>query len=210
MRKILAAALALLIISAPLVAAAKTAQKAKTVSALEAWEMLALDGKNTFMIDVRPRHMYALLGHPPRAYNIPWRFLTTDFQVEGGSYGGGVAEATGYQASAEPNPNFVSVVTSLFKPGDRLIVISQNGDQGAEAADALVDAGFKNVCNIHHGFMGDPLVPADEQKLAEKFSPYYGQGGRVNGWVFWGLPVSQAIDPRLVYPPDLKKMQSLQ
>lgn len=209
MRKILAAALALMLLAAPLAALAKTAQNAKTISALEAWEMMVQDARNTFMIDVRPQSMYTLLGHPPRAYNIPWRFDTADFQVAGGPYNGGVAEQTGYQLSAEPNPNFVSVVTSLFKPGDRLIVICQDGQMGAEAADALVEAGFGNVFNVRHGFMGDRLIPTEEQKLAEKFSPYYGQGGHVNGWVFWGLPVSRVIEPRLVYPPDLKRMQSL-
>ncbi|ADK84901.1 Rhodanese domain protein [Desulfarculus baarsii DSM 2075] len=210
MRKILVVLLAFSLLAAPLAAAARTAQKAKTITPLEAWEMMSQDARDTFMIDVRPRHMYTLLGHPPRAYNIPWRFLTTDFQVEGGAYGGGAAEYTGYQLSAEPNPNFIGVVTSLFKPGDRLIVICQNGDQAADAADALVEAGFKNVHAVRHGVMGEPFIPADEQKLAQKFSPHYGQGGRVNGWVYWGLPLVRSIEPRLIYPPDLKKMQSTQ
>jgi len=147
------------------------------------------------------------LGHPPRAYNVPWRFATRDFQVKGGPYQGGKAPVTGYQLSP-PNPDFLRVIQSLFKPGDRLIIISTSGELGARAADALVGAGYKHVFNIRHGFLGDALAAKDQEKLAEKFSPHYGLRGRVNGWVYWGLPVTHTIDPRYVYPPDLKRMQS--
>ncbi len=209
MRFLQAVTIIAFIICLPLGAAAQDTVKPKVVSALEAWEMMDQDQKDVFIIDIRPRFAYALAGHPPTAYNIPWRFATTDFQAEGGAYDGGKAAYTGYQLSSEPNPNFVSVVKSLFKPDDKLIIISESGDMGTEAADALAESGFSQVYNIKHGFWGDQLIPKDDQKLAEKYSPFYGQRGRLNGWVFWGLPVSRKIEPRLVYPPDLKKMQSL-
>ncbi len=193
----------------PLGVMGKEAKRAATISALQAQEMLSQQGKPAFIIDVRTRAEYALLGHPPQAYNVPWRFATNDFQVKGGPYQGGKAPFTGYQLGAKPNPDFIGVVQSLFKPEDRLIVISTFGDQGAEAADALVKAGFKRVYNIRHGFLGDALKAPDMDKLAEKFSPFHGQRGRVNGWLYWGLPVSHRIDPRYVYPPDLKRMQTL-
>jgi rhodanese-related sulfurtransferase len=189
-------------------AAAKEAKTAATISALQAAEMLGQEGKPAFLIDVRTRAEYTLTGHAPQAYNVPWRFGTTSFQVQDGPYQGGLAPDTGYQLGQEPNPDFVGVVQSLFKPEDRLIVISTMGDQGAEAADALAAAGFKNVSNVRHGYWGQPLTAPDEEKLAEKYSPHHGLRGRVNGWSFWGLPLTQRVDPRYVYPPDLKRMQN--
>lgn len=209
MRPILASLTALiLLLACPPPAPAREASRASTIEALEAHEMLSQDPKGTFLIDARNRAEYMLLGHPPQAYNVPWRFLTNDFQVQDGPFQGGKAPYTGYQVSLEPNPDFVGVVQSLFKPEDRLIVLSSDGDEGADAADALVKAGYKRVYNIRHGFWGAPLRSKEHDKLAERFSPHHGQRGRVNGWVFWGLPVVYAMDPRYVYPPDLKRMQT--
>ncbi len=203
----LACLLALVCAAAP--SLAREASRAQTIDAVEAQEMLAQEPKSTFLVDIRNRAEYSLLGHPPQAYNVPWRFLTNDFQVRGGPFQNGKAAQTGYQVSQEPNPDFVGVVQSLFKPDDRLIIISADGGDGADAADALTRAGFKRVFNIRHGFLGERLVSRDQEKLAERYSPYYGQRGRVNGWVYWGLPVTYNLDPRYVYPPDLKRMQTL-
>ncbi len=208
-RRFIIGALAALLILAPMGSIGKEAKKASTITALQAQEMFSQEGKPTFMVDVRTRAEFALLGHPPQAYNVPWRFLTNDFQIKGAPYQGGKAPFTGYQLSAQPNPDFVGVVQSLFKPEDRLILISSFGDSGAEAADVLVKAGFKQVYNIRHGFLGDALTAPEQEKLAESFSPFNGLRGKMNGWVYWGLPVSHNIDPRYVYPPDLKRMQTL-
>ncbi len=208
-RAIIIAAIAAIVILMPIGSIGKEAQNAATISALQAQEMLGQEGKPTFVIDVRTRAEYALLGHPPQAYSVPWRFSTSDFQVQGGPYQGGKAQITGYQLSAQPNPDFVGVVQSLFKSEDRLIMLSTHGDSGADAADALAKAGFKRVYNIRHGFLGDALAAPDQEKLAEKYSPFNGLRGKVNGWLYWGLPVNHNIDPRYVYPPDLKRMQTL-
>lgn len=193
----------------PLAALAKEAKRANNLNELEAAEMLAQEPRTTFLIDVRTREEYTLQGHPPQAYNVPWRFLTGDFQVAGGSYGGGKAARTGYQPSTEPNPDFIGVNQSLFKPEDRLLILSSDGEDGADAADALVKAGFKRVYQIRNGFWGERLVSKESDKLAEKLSPRWQEPGRVNGWVYWGLPVTHVIDPKYVYPPDLKRMQTL-
>jgi rhodanese-related sulfurtransferase len=192
----------------PGLALAKEARLANNVSELEATEMLAQEPRTTFLVDVRTREQYMLQGHPPQAYNVPWRFLTQDFQVRDGAYAGDKAAYTGYQLAREPNPDFIGVLQSLFKLEDRLIVLSNDGEDGAEAADAMVKEGFKRVCHVRNGFLGDRLAANDNDKLAEKLSPYWQQRGRVNGWVYWGLPVSHVIDPKYVYPPDLKRMQT--
>jgi rhodanese-related sulfurtransferase len=197
----------LCIMLAPAASMGKDAKKASNISPLEAWQMLSQEPKTTFLVDVRTRAEYALLGHPPMAYNVPWRFMTNDFQVKDGPYQDGKASHTGYQLSAKANPDFVNVVKSLFKPEDRLLIVSTQGDLGADAADALFADGFKNVFNIRDGFSGQKLTAKDQDELAEKYSPYFGRRGRVNGWLYWGLPVSFEVNPRYVYPPDLKKIQ---
>lgn len=202
-------ALALLTAWSANAALAKQASRAVTIASLEALEMLTQEPRTTFLVDVRTPAEYMLLGHPPQAYNIPWQFLTGDFQLQGGPFQGGKAPYTGYQKSGAPNPDFVGVAQSLFKPEDRLIVISADGDDGADAADELVRVGFKRVYNIRHGFSGQAQTSPELERLAERHSPFYGQRGRVNGWVYWGLPVSNTMDPKFVYPPDLKRMQTL-
>lgn len=196
----------LLALAAP--AMAKQTAEPITISVLEAAQMLASQPKEVFLVDVRTRPEYALLGHPPHAYNVPWRLATSDFQIKGGPYQGDKATYTGYQLSPKPNPDFIGVVKSLFKAGDKLLILSTDGEQGIQAAAALSKAGFTQVFNLEHGFLGQPLVVEKQAELAEKYSPLYGIQGRLNGWVFWGLPVTHQMDPRYIYPPDTKRMQT--
>ena len=55
----------------PVTAQAAEAQKAKTISSLEAYEMIQQGEKNTFLVDVRCRWEYFLMGHPPQALQHP-------------------------------------------------------------------------------------------------------------------------------------------
>ncbi|MFH2126654.1 MAG: rhodanese-like domain-containing protein [Pseudomonadota bacterium] len=196
----------LLALAAP--AMGKQTAEPITISVLEAAQMLASQPKEVFLVDVRTRQEYALLGHPPQGYNVPWRLATNDFQIKGGPYQGNKAAYTGYQLSSKPNPDFIGVIKSLFKPGDKLLILSTAGEQGAEAAAALSKAGFTQVFNLEHGFLGQPLLVDKQAELAEKYSPLYGSRGRLNGWLFWGLPVTHHMDPRYIYPPDTKRMQT--
>jgi len=186
----------------------KQAAEPITISVLEAAQMLASQPKEVFLVDVRSRAEYALLGHPPQAYNVPWRLATNDFQIKGGPYQGNKAPFTGYQLSPQPNPDFIGVMKSLFKPGDKLLILSTAGEQGAQAAAALSKAGFTQVFNLEHGFLGQPLLVDKQAELAEKYSSLYMTRGRLNGWLFWGLPVTHKMDPRYIYPPDTKRMQN--
>lgn len=207
-RKFLVLALGGLLLMAALPAGAKPPAEPITITVLEAAQMLAAEPKDTFLVDVRTRMEYALLGHPPHAYNVPWRLGTNDFQVAGGPYDGGKAASTGYQLSAKPNSDFLGVMGSLFKKGDKLLIISSTGEQGAQAAEALCKAGYIQVYNLAHGFLGQALIPEKQGELAQKYSPAYGSRGKLNGWLFWDLPVSHEMDPRYIYPPDLKRMQT--
>jgi rhodanese-related sulfurtransferase len=185
--------------------AASPAQSPTAIGSLQAFEMLKKDPGHTFLIDVRTRAEYQFAGHPVMAYNIPWRFLTTAFAVEDDRMGRGrKARITGYQLSPRPNPRFTAVVRSLFKTTDRLLLISARGRRSAAAAEALIQAGFQKVYDVADGYWGpgvDPGLAEDVRRLAVK---YGAPGpGRVAGWVYWRLPLTHAIDPKYVYPPDL-------
>jgi rhodanese-related sulfurtransferase len=188
------------------------------INSLQAYDLLQKDPSHTFLIDVRTRAEYQFNGHPTMAYNVPWRFFTTNFAVKGARRGGQGREGendkgrrkvvTGYQLSPRPNPRFVAVIRSLFKPTDRLLVISARGGRSAEAARALLQAGFKRVHNVADGYFGpaiDPRLPAAVRRLAVKYS--HPRPGRTAGWIYWRLPRTFSIDPKFVYPPDLHRLR---
>jgi rhodanese-related sulfurtransferase len=99
-------------------------------------------------------------------------------------------------------------VRSLFKVSDRLLIICDDGKQSAEAADALLQAGFKQVRQVRDGVWGQRLFSKETPRLAEKYSSNYGRGGLLNGWAYWGLPMSYIMEAKYLYPPDVKRAQS--
>jgi rhodanese-related sulfurtransferase len=173
-------------------------QKALSVSPLEAYDILTREPARAFLIDVRIRQEYAF-SHPAYAYNIPWRFAANELILDPNS------QQAQYQLSQEPNPDFVGVVRSLFKPDDQLFIICDNGRQSAQASDALLEAGFSQVRQVRGGVWGRRFTSPEHPRLAEKYSAHYGQGGLLDGWVYWGLPMSHTLDPLYIYPPDLKR-----
>ncbi len=181
------------------------AQRPTDIDSLQAYDLLKKDPGHTFLIDVRTRAEYQFAGHPVMAYNIPWRFLTATFAVQGDRiHRGRPVAVTGYQLGPGPNPRFMAVVRSLFKPTDRLLLLSARGRRSAKAAEALLGAGFQKVYNVTDGYWGpsvDPRLPEEVRRLAAKYSTP--RPGRVAGWVYWGLPLTYEIDPKFVYPPDL-------
>ena len=79
------------------------------------------------------------------------------------------------------------------------------------AAKELIDAGFKKVSDVENGFEG-AVFPSFKDKNQYKFYrqlarrnkvPGFGHR-RYYGWQWWGLPWTYEIDPKYVYPPDLK------
>jgi rhodanese-related sulfurtransferase len=172
-----------------------------SITPLEAYDILAREPERAFLIDVRSRGEYSF-SHPARAYNIPWRFAGSEVMLEDGNSG------ASYQLSQEPNPDFAGVARSLFKPDDQLFIICDDGRQSAQASDALLEAGFRQVRQIQGGVWGERFIPQDHLRLAEKYSAHYGQGGLINGWVYWGLPMSHTLDPLYMYPPDIKRAQT--
>jgi rhodanese-related sulfurtransferase len=174
---------------------------AKTITAIEAYNMV-LSQPNTYLIDVRTRAEYQLIGHACykkggmtyMAYNFPVKFWTGKVGKKS-KYGKGL------------NKNFVKEMSKKFKKTDMLLIMCRSGDRSVVASDLLTKAGFKNVYNIKYGFEGKPLSYGKskaEKKLMKKYSFYYNVKSRLNGWRSYGLCQSYKMDPDFMYPPDFK------
>jgi len=177
-------------------------KKAKTISALEAYHMLVTQ-PNTYLIDVRTRAEYQLIGHACyykngkmyHAYNIPVKFWSTKVGKH-------------FKYAKVLNKDFVKVVSKKFKKTDTLIIMCRSGDRSVEACDLLTKAGFKHVYNIKYGFEGKPMiygVPKSQKKLFKKYSPFFATWkSRLNGWRYYGLCQTYKMDPEFMYPPDVE------
>lgn len=150
----------------------------------EAQEMLMKDPGHTFIVDVRTRPEYQMIGHPTGAYNIPLKFWT------------GKMGDKAYGTAA--NPNFGKDLRARFNPKrDKLLFICRSGKRSCTACNEAVKVGFseKKVFNVMGGFEGD--------KTKYKHSAYHGQ--RIGGsWRNEGLPWTYHMDKKLAYLPDVK------
>lgn len=183
------------------------AQEPKKILSIEAYDMLNTV-PDTYLIDVRTRAEYQFVGHSINAHLFPYTFMTNEFGKNDDKYG--------YQLSVK-NKAFIEEINKLFKKTDNLLVISRDGIQSAPAAKDLINAGFKNVYDVQDGFEG-PEFPSFEISLMLQDSDkhkYYRQLAKRNkiqgfnhrrhyGWQWWGLPWTYEMDPKFIYPPDLR------
>ncbi len=177
------------------------AQGPKKILSIEAYDMLNTV-PNTYLIDVRTRAEYQFVGHPVGAYLFPYMFYTGQLGKDGENYA--------YLFNAK-NKAFISEISKVFKKTDNLLIISRDGTRSALAAKELIEAGFKNVFDVEDGFEG-ALFPTFKDRNKDKF---YRQLARRNkifglnhrrhyGWQWWGLPWKYELDPKYLYPPDLR------
>ncbi len=101
------------------------------VSAEEARRMVEQEG--WLLVDVRSIPEYEA-GHPPGAYNVPWRHATP--------------------MGMEPNAEFERVMEGAFGKDARLILACRSGGRSLAAAEALRAAGFRHVLDQRGGFEG--------------------------------------------------------
>jgi hypothetical protein len=87
------------------------AQEAKKIRSIEAYDMLNTL-PDSYLIDVRSREEYQLVGHPVKAYNFPYMVFTSHFVKEG--------EKPGYQF--QKNKAFAEQVGKVFKNTDNLLI----------------------------------------------------------------------------------------
>ena len=151
----------------------------------QAYEMLQKDPKHTFLVDVRTRPEYQLIGHPVGAYNIPDKFWNEKLGEK--------------KYSMTDNSNFGKDLLARFNPAtDKLIFMCRSGKRSCLGCIAAIKAGWasKDVCNMLGGFEGD--------KIKNKSSIYNGQR-KLGGWCNEGLPCTYHIDKKLVYQSDLSQ-----
>jgi rhodanese-related sulfurtransferase len=80
------------------------------------------------------------------------------------------------------SPEFISVMSKLFRTADPLVIGCRSGSRSQLAIDKLEQAGFAQLAELRHGFLG----------ARDAF------GRRLPGWVQAGLPVEEgraAADP---------------
>jgi len=177
------------------------AEEPKKILSLEAYDMLNTV-PNTYLIDVRTRAEYQIVGHPINAYLFPYMFMSNKLRKKDEKYGYGI--------NIE-NKAFTEEIGKVFKKTDNLLIISRDGRRSALAAKELINAGFKKAYDVENGFEG-PEFPFFKDSNKQKFyrqlakrNKIYGFNHRRHyGWQWWGLPWTYEIDPKFIYPPDLK------
>lgn len=115
------------------------------------------DNPDALLIDVRSEIEFLFVGHPVGAIHVSWND-GPDWDV---------------------NPHFVGEVRKLAGHGGGrpVVLICRSGNRSESAGEALIEAGFRNVYNVLHGFEGE---------LDDKH-----HRNSVSGWRFEGLPWEQ-------------------
>ncbi len=177
------------------------AEEPKKILSLEAYDMLNTV-PDTYLIDVRTRAEYQLVGHPINAYLFPYMFMGNKLKKKGEKYGYGINIK---------NKTFTEEIGKVFKKTDNLLIISRDGRRSALAVKELMDAGFKKTYDVENGFEG-PDFPFFKDSNKQKFYRQLAKRNKIDGfnhrrhygWQWWGLPWTYEIDPKFIYPPDLK------
>ena len=176
-------------------------QESKKILSIEAFDMLNTV-PDTYLIDVRTRAEYQLIGHPYQAYLFPYMFFTSNLVKEDEEYS---------YATSNKNEAFVEEISKVFKKTDNILVISRDGTRSALAAKDLIDAGFQKVFDVEDGFEGAAFPAFKDSKhhkyyrqLAKRNKIYGFEHRRHYGWQWWGLPWTYSLDPKYIYPPDLR------
>jgi len=175
----------------------------RKIKSIEAFDMLNTL-PDSYLIDVRTQAEYQFVGHPRKAYNFPYMFLTTQFNKDG--------EKPAYQSTK--NKAFLEQIGKVFKKTDNLLILDRDGTRSAQAAKELAGAGYKNVFDIEDGFEGpefpffeDPNRHKFYRQLAKRNNIFGFEHRRYYGWQAWGLPWTYDMDPKFIYPPDLTPSQ---
>jgi rhodanese-related sulfurtransferase len=105
-----------------------------TTRRVSATELLALQKVGYTLVDVRPPFDFTK-GHPAGARNVPFYFYTN---------AGGIQD----------NPDWVTLMTSIFPKDTKLILIDKLGTRTQKAVELLLGAGFEEVCDLVGGYKG--------------------------------------------------------
>ena len=187
------AALGFLLAAAPIAAADETGKPAATTadselperktttlglyaSAAQAYEMWKSTPDKVKVIDVRTPEEYAFVGHPEKAWNIPFAFVT--YHRKEGKF----------EYKIKWNADFVTEVKSIAEPADILLVMCRSGDRSAMAVNKLAAAGFTNAYTVTDGFEGDKVTDPGNVFVGKRMK---------NGWKN-SAPWVYGVDPEKV------------
>ena len=175
------------------------AKFAKNLSAQEIYDLLNFsvipekeaEQEKIFVIDVRTQPEFQFMGYIPRAYNIPYCFLSNKFLLMDQEFEYAPGEINKSHINHYPlvkNPDFLKYVKQLAMVNDTIILYCRDSRLSAIAADDIVKAGFKNVINLVGGLEGS-----------------------TSGWKKGNLPLNymffiKDLDPRYIYPPDISNI----
>ena len=119
------------------------------LSSIEAAEFMKNNGKYALFLDVRDPHELQTTGMADAVdYNLPFYYINLEKWDEKKS-----------RFQFDPNPAFVKDTRARFSTRglsglDAIIIICTAGTRAAKAADALAEAGFKNVLTVVDGYRG--------------------------------------------------------
>jgi rhodanese-related sulfurtransferase len=187
------AVLGIVLAAAPIAAADETGKPAATTagselperktttlglyaSAAQAYEMWKSTPDKVKVIDVRTPEEYGFIGHPEKAWNIPFAFVT--YHRKEGKF----------EHKVKWNLDFVTEVKSIAEPADILLVMCRSGDRSAMAVNKLAAAGFTNAYTVTDGFEGDKVTDPGNVFVGKRMK---------NGWKN-SAPWVYGIDPEKV------------
>jgi rhodanese-related sulfurtransferase len=90
------------------------------------------------------------------------------------------------------NPEFVGVMSKLFRTTDPLVIGCRSGGRSQLALERLRQVGFSDLRELAHGFSG----------ARDAF------GRHVSGWVRAGLPVESGAGEGRSYPAVLARVRA--
>ncbi len=122
-------------------------------------------------VDVRSESEF-VMGHVPGALNVPLQRVEGDRLVD--------------------NPEFIDVMSKLFRTTDPLVIGCRSGARSSVAVTQLSRSGFDNLRQLSNGFLG----------ARDAF------GRRLPGWVQAGLPVEQGEAPERSYGKLLERVRT--
>ncbi len=151
------------------IAANKKTRSGKYLFASEAHALVR--SREVLFVDVRTRAEFSFVGVAEGVHaHVPFVDMTdaSQWEPKSGRY------------TVSRNPQFVEQVAQHLRVHQRdrnatIVLICRSGDRSARAADALDDAGYRDVYSVVDGFEGD-LSAAERRD--------------VNGWKNAGLPWS--------------------
>ena len=150
------------------------------VTPSQAYRMV-MDQANVFIVDVRSRPEYVLVGHPTIAYHVPVRVWT------------GKHTSKGYGMAL--NEHFSEDLKKRFNSDtDSLIFMCRSGGRSCDAANlaaAMAQWPTDKIYNMMGGFEGDKVKNEDSVFEGKRM---------LGGWKNEGLSWTYKVDSKLAYP----------